>query len=103
GGNGNALALVALGSSPLVNGATFPAFYGAIGSGIGSLLDSSRRQEQAQSLLVAQARTMRSEETAVSLDEEAVMLLQFQRHYQAAAQLFKTLDEMTEELINIMR
>jgi flagellar hook-associated protein 1 FlgK len=103
GGNGNALALASLSGAPSVNGATFSGFYAAIGSSLGGALSAARTQSEAQTLVLAQARKLRSEETGVSLDEEAVTLIQFQRHYQATAQLFKALDEMTQELINIMR
>ncbi|MBI4890037.1 MAG: hypothetical protein HY821_05375, partial [Acidobacteria bacterium] len=36
-------------------------------------------------------------------DEEAIVLMQFQRAYQASAQLVKTLNEMTETTINMIR
>jgi flagellar hook-associated protein 1 FlgK len=103
GGNGNILALAGLSTAPLVNGATFSGFYGAAAARAGRLLDGARRDETTQSLLLMQARAVRAEESAVSLDEEAVRLVELQRHYQAAARLFRAIDEMTEELIGILR
>jgi flagellar hook-associated protein 1 FlgK len=50
-----------------------------------------------------QARAMREEECGVSLDEEAAKLLQFQRSYEAAARLVTVLDDMTKEMINLLR
>ncbi len=98
GGNGNALVLAGLAQAQLVTGTTFSGFSGAIASRARRLLDDARQDAQTQSLLLAQARAFRSEEAAVPLDEEAVRLVEFQRYYQAAAQLFSTIDEMAEEL-----
>jgi flagellar hook-associated protein 1 FlgK len=41
--------------------------------------------------------------SGVSLDEEAVNLLQFQRSYQASAKLIRVIDLMLEETINLIR
>jgi flagellar hook-associated protein 1 FlgK len=46
---------------------------------------------------------MRDEGSAVSLDEEAMRILAFQRAYEASARLITVLDEMTEATINLLR
>jgi flagellar hook-associated protein 1 FlgK len=38
----------------------------------------------------------------VSIDEESINLLQFQRMYQGAARLISVADEMTQTLINLI-
>ncbi|MEJ7607202.1 MAG: flagellar basal body rod C-terminal domain-containing protein [Bryobacteraceae bacterium] len=53
--------------------------------------------------MVAQARSLRSEASGVSLDEEAVKLIEFQRAYQASARMVSILDEMTQIAVNIGR
>ena len=53
--------------------------------------------------LLTQARAQRQDESGVSLDEEAAHLVQLQRAYQASAQLFRTINEMTQDVIGMLR
>jgi len=46
---------------------------------------------------------MRDDLQSVNLDEEAALLLQYQRGYQAMARVIQTLNDMTDTLINIVR
>jgi len=103
GGNGNALLLVGLAASREIDGFTLTESYGRLGARVGRALATAREEERTQGLLLAQARTMRSEISSVSLDEEAVKLVQFQRAYQASAQLLSVLNELTDTLLGIMR
>ncbi|MBK7927786.1 MAG: flagellar hook-associated protein FlgK [Bryobacterales bacterium] len=103
GGNGNTLNLAGLFNSRAVNNFTFTQYFGEIAGRVGKLLDVARQDAQAQTQLVAQSKALRAEASGVSLDEEAANLIVFQRAYEAAAQLIRTLDEMTETLINIKR
>jgi flagellar hook-associated protein 1 FlgK len=62
------------------------------------------RQEEARSnLLVTQARDLRTQLSGVSFDEEAVKLVEFQRAYEANAQVVKIVDEMIESVISMLR
>ena len=103
GGNGNTLNVAGLFNSRSVNNFTFTQYFGEIAGRVGKQLDVARQDARAQTQLVAQSKALRSEASGVSLDEEAANLIIFQRAYQAAAQLIRTLDEMTETLINIKR
>lgn len=103
GGNANALALAGLFTSRAVNNFTFTQYFGEIAGRVGKALSIARSDRQTQSQLVAQTKSLRDEASGVSLDEEAANLIVFQRAYQAAAQLIRTLDEMTETMINIKR
>jgi flagellar hook-associated protein 1 FlgK len=97
------LNLAGLFNSRGVNDFTFTQFFGEIAGRVGKLLDVARRDTQAQGQLVAQAKALRAEASGVSLDEEAANLIVFQRAYQASAQLIRTLDEMTDTLIGLIR
>ena len=41
--------------------------------------------------------------SGVSIDEESVNLLQFQRQYQASARLISVVDELTQTLIGLLQ
>jgi flagellar hook-associated protein 1 FlgK len=102
GGNGNALELAKLANSKEIDGFTLIEFYGSIGGRLGRDIATAREGADTMTALVSQAKTFREEVSGVSLDEEAAKLLQFQRSYEAAARLVKSLDEMTQSLISIL-
>ncbi|HBY62962.1 MAG TPA: flagellar hook-associated protein FlgK, partial [Solibacterales bacterium] len=103
GGNGNAIALAELGASLEIDGYTFTGFYGSIAARLGRERSTAGDEAETQSLLLEQARALRQEISGVSMDEEAARIVEFQRAYQAAAQIFRTLDELTETVINLRR
>jgi flagellar hook-associated protein 1 FlgK len=103
GGNGNALNLAELGNAPAIDGFPFVGFYGSLVRRIGETLELARENQQMHGDLLSQARTLREEVSGVSLDEEAVRLIQFQRAYQASARLIAVLDELTETTIGLLR
>jgi flagellar hook-associated protein 1 FlgK len=103
--NGIALRLAALAGTAqaALGGLTFTESYGSIAAVLGrQLADASGMREQ-QEEFVSQARAFRNEISGVSLDEEAVILLQYQRAYQATARTITVLDKLTEETINLLR
>jgi len=103
GGNGNALNLAALATARVLNEYTFSQFYGQIAGRVGRNLANAREDQRAHNLLLSQSRLMRAEITEVSLDEEAAKLIQFQRAYQASAELVRVLNTLTQDMINLMR
>ncbi len=103
GGNGNALNLAALAESQEIDGLTFTGFYGTMARGIGRALVEARQERDTQEQLLMQARSLRNELSGVSLDEEAVRLIEYQRSYQAAAKLITVIQELLETTISLVR
>jgi len=102
GGNGNALALSALGNSPLLNGFTFTTFYGNLSATVGRDVANATDSRGVQTQLLAQAKAHRTSLSGVSLDEEAVRLVEFQRAYQATAKMVTILDQLSQDTINMI-
>jgi flagellar hook-associated protein 1 len=102
GGNGNALALSALGTSTVLNGFSFTAFYGNLSANVGRDVASATDSQTVQTQLLAQARAQRTSLSGVSLDEEAVRLVEFQRAYQATAKMVTVLDQLSLDTINMI-
>jgi flagellar hook-associated protein 1 FlgK len=102
GGNGNVIALVGLAQQRVVENKTFSQYYGTLAGRVGRDLSNARSIADSQGDLLAQAKEIRQEAQGVSLDEEAALLVQYQRSYQAATQLFKTINEMTQAIFNAM-
>ena len=103
GGNGNALNLVEVGRRKQTNGYTFGESLGIVAGKLGRQLQDARGNIELGTQLLTQAKAQRQADQGVSLDEEAALLVQLQRSYQAAAQLFRTLNEMTQDVINMAR
>ena len=105
--NGIPLALAAL-ASPLqasdqVQGASYSEFYGDMAAKAGRLLNDATSRQEVQQSAVAQAKELRQQMSGVSLDEEATILIQFQRAYEANSRMITILNQLTEDMINILR
>jgi flagellar hook-associated protein 1 FlgK len=105
--NGVALALSALASprqaADEIDGASYTQFYGRLAGRAGSALNDAESRLRVQQSAVAQARNLRQQMSGVSLDEEATILIQFQRAYEANARLITVLDRLTEATIHILQ
>lgn len=67
---------------------------------LGATVASAKRQVNAEQGLNAAAATARRDAHAVSLDEEMVALMTYQRTYQAAARVATTVDQTLDTLVN---
>jgi flagellar hook-associated protein 1 FlgK len=105
--NGTVLKLAAL-SNPRdaadkIDGFSFETFFGSLAAGLGRALGDARDRESVDSQLLAQSRGLRDQVSGVSLDQQAVILIQFQRAYQANAKLITVLNDLTETAVNLLR
>jgi flagellar hook-associated protein 1 FlgK len=71
-------------------------------SDIGNENATATTNQSSQQQVVAQATTLRDQTSGVSLDQEAVNVLQFQRAYQAAAQVLTVLNTLADSLLSMM-
>ncbi len=105
--NGVPLALSAL-ASPVqdadkVNGLSYNQFYGQLAGRVGTALNDATNYQNVQQSLLSQAKDLRQHYQGVSLDEEATILMQFQRAYQATSKFLTVLDQLTQLAIDILR
>ncbi|QOY86750.1 flagellar hook-associated protein FlgK [Paludibaculum fermentans] len=103
GGNGVALKLADLSQAKSIDGLTFSEFYGNRAASLGLQLQSAKESVDTKTQLVAQARQLRDEVQQVDLNEEAILIIQYQRGYQASAKLVQTLNDMTEIALGLLR
>ncbi len=76
-------------------------FFNTIVSEIGIDAKDAHDNVLNQDLLINQFKNLRESTGGVSLDEEFVNLIKFQRGFEGSAKLIQTVDEMFETLINI--
>ncbi len=104
--NGIALRLAALANPPSSDGeiqnVSYTEFFGQMASSVGGELSAATDNQQTQQSTVAQAQDLRQQTSGVSLDQEAMTLIQFQRAYEANSHLITILDQLTEDAINML-
>jgi flagellar hook-associated protein 1 len=105
--NGAALQLAGLASpqnpADEINGLSYAQFYGNLAAGIGRQSQDAKSQLSVQQQTVAQARSLRSQSSGVSLNDEAAQLVQFQSAYEANSKMVSVLDQLTQATINMIQ
>ena len=104
GDNRNAIAIAKLRDMPTMNGSTvtFGAYYDSMVSDAGLAVQQATSYYDHQSQMVRQVENYRESISGVSIDEETVNLIKYQKAYQAAAKLINTADEMMETILSMI-
>lgn len=100
-GNGNATALANIANTLNSAGQTVNGQLSTMLAQIGSSASSLAEQTTTQQATLTQLTTQRDSLSTVSLDTEAANLSQYQKSYQAAAQLLTVLDQLMATAINL--
>lgn len=82
---------------------TFSDYYSDLASGIGSDVDEYETALSAKSAVLEQIDTQIQSVSGVSLDDEMANMLRYQRSYQAAAKMLSIFDQVTDDLISMVR
>jgi flagellar hook-associated protein 1 FlgK len=103
GNNVNALAIGNLQTTRIaaLGNATLQEYYSAAAGNFGSTMQGAERDVSAQEIIQEQLEAHRAEISGVSLDEELVNLLKYQRSFQAASRLIVTADEMFQTILTL--
>jgi flagellar hook-associated protein 1 FlgK len=100
--NGTALALAKLASTSSIDGSTFSAYYASLAASLGNEVSTAETHRSIQEDSLSQAQELRQQASGVSLDEEAIKVLEFQKAYQAASKMISVLSELTDTVINMV-
>lgn len=103
GNNDNAMALVALQTKAVtaLGSATFNDTYRSAATGVGVAAQSANNKLLAQTMLHEQLDSFRGQSSGVSIDEELVNVMKYQRAFEAASRLISATDEMLQTLLAI--
>lgn len=71
-------------------------------SALGNENSVATANQQTQQQVADQTKAQRDQISAVSLDQQALLMVQFQNSYQAAAHMVNVLNEMTQTTINLI-
>ncbi|MDA1241229.1 MAG: flagellar hook-associated protein FlgK [Chloroflexi bacterium] len=99
----NATALAALQGTPSLTGGseTYGAYFTGVVTRLGVSVRDAQGVSRAQTLTLSHLEQLRQSVAGVNLDEEMVNMVQFQRGYQAAAQVIQKIDEMLDHLFRM--
>lgn len=105
GDNGLALSLSLLRSQTLsaLGSRTFGEYFIGIATKLGQDGTRAQGEQSTAESVVTQVENQRQSISGVSLDDEMASMLRFQRSYQAAARLLSVLDQVTEDLLGMVR
>ena len=99
GDNANALALANIQNQSIVDGETATDFYSNLVSTVGNDVSGATDEQEAVGLVLTQLQNQRSDISGVSLDEEAANLIQYQRAYEAAAEVVAAINTITNDFV----
>jgi len=80
---------------------SFSSIFGSMLTEAGEQISAADNGLQTQAAIIAQATAQRDAVSGVSLDEEAINLLQYQKAFEAAARFLKVADEMTQTILSL--
>jgi flagellar hook-associated protein 1 FlgK len=102
--NGAALTLAGLDSSNPgpIDGQGFTQYFSSMTSAVGNAVANANTAETAQSQLVAQAQSLQQQVSGVSMDEEAVRLVQLQGSYDAASKVVTEINQTLQTLMDMI-
>ncbi len=105
-GNGAAIELADLGDSTAagdtINGLTINQFAAGIATQVGQQSSDAQTGQQIHATLLAQAQALQTQISGVSLDQEAIQVIQLQKGYDAAGKMVSVIDSMASTLINML-
>jgi flagellar hook-associated protein 1 FlgK len=101
GDNSNAGVLAGLANLGIVAGATPSNFYSSFVTVLGSTVSEAQIEDTALNASLTQIQTQRDSLSAVNLNDEAAMMQQIERSYQAASQVFNILNTMMSSALNL--
>ena len=102
-GSGNALALEALASTPVIDSSTFSQFYASLVQEVGDDIRGSTASLETQEQILLTAENLRDSFSGVDINEEAVQLLQFQRSFQAILRVIQVVDTLLGDVLRLVR
>jgi flagellar hook-associated protein 1 len=101
GDNSNAGVLAGLASQSIASGETPSNFYSNLVTMLGSRVAQAQIDDTAQNASLTQVQTQRDSLSAVNLNDEAALMQQMERSYQAASQVFNILNTIMASALNL--
>jgi|Deesub1362A_J573_1020465.scaffolds.fasta_scaffold00087_103 flagellar hook-associated protein 1 FlgK len=102
GDNGNALLIAELYNADVISNTTFEGYYSSLVASVGVKSRAASDSLRFEELLLSDIQQRRDAVSSVSLDEEAVNLIRFQRAFEAGARMITVTDELLQTVLNMV-
>ncbi len=99
----NLLAIEALAARPLVDDLSLSEFFSGIVSSVGEQSEAANSDLAVQSEVTAAAVNLRDSFSGVDINEEAIEMLRFEQGYSAMLRVIQTLNQLTDEVLQLAR
>ncbi len=104
GDNSNALDLAALSQAKVIDGSdTFVEFYSTLASRVGMESRQNQLALSGSEDSLMQLNNLRDAKVGVSLEEEMINLIKYQRSFEASAKFVSTVDELMDSVLSLKR
>jgi flagellar hook-associated protein 1 FlgK len=103
GDNQVARKLADLRDAGIVNGDTPSEAWAALVYDVGADVNRAESEQASRQEIINQIEQLRDSVSGVSIDEEAAMMLRYQRAYEANARFFSVIDQTIETLLSLKR
>jgi flagellar hook-associated protein 1 FlgK len=101
--NDNALWLQTLADAAVIDGLRFSDFYSLLVNQVGDEAQTAASQAETQEQILLSAQNLRDSLSGVDLNEEAIRLLELEQAFQAMLRVVKVVDELTMEVMGLVR
>jgi flagellar hook-associated protein 1 FlgK len=101
GDNSNVNAMLAVQNQSIVNGQTPLSAYSNLVYQVGNDVSTAQSESTSTQAMVQQLQNQIGSVSGVDINQESVNLVQYERAYQAAAQVSAVIDSLTAEAINL--
>jgi len=85
-----------------INGQTILQFTSGLATQTGQQTADAQNSQDLHTQLLAQARALQTQISGVSLDAEAVQVMELQKSYEAAGKTVSIINSLTESLMNMV-
>jgi flagellar hook-associated protein 1 FlgK len=86
-----------------LGGSTFGEYYGQMAANVGAALSAAEDRQTTGQATLAQAQNLRQQSSGVSLNQEAMTMIQFQSAYDACSKMVTTLDQVSQDAIDMVQ
>ena len=104
--NGIPLALTQLenpqSSADQINGESYTGAFGNMASNLGNLVNQATEDQTVAQSALTQAQNLRQQQSGVDLNDQAATLVEYQRSYEANAEMLTVLNQLMQDTINIL-
>ncbi|MGO9232105.1 MAG: flagellar hook-associated protein FlgK [Bryobacteraceae bacterium] len=85
-----------------INNESYTAAFGDMATQAGNLLNQATEEQQVAQSALTQAQNLLQQQTGVDLNQQAATLVEYQRSYEANAEMITVLNQLMQDTINIL-